>query len=143
MAGNRGSAAVLWPVGPGGNITNRPYAGGPVAPITKSWAGVGQPGTRRPGNAPRKSVRRQRQIVVVLGVLAVVTLLVSFVPGMRVLLAVHALVDIALAAYVVLLLRMKHGVPVGRSIDATRGPASAQRPTTTYDDRPYRRAVGE
>ena len=148
VAENRGSGAVLWPVGPGGSIVNRPYAGGPVAPITKSWVGVGQPGTRRPGtrrsgnaprNAPRKSVRRQRQIVVALAVLAAVTLLISFVPGMRFMLVVQAVVDVAFVAYVVLLLRVKHGVPVVRPLDASR----ESRSTAVHDDRYYRRAVGE
>ena len=74
-----------------------------------------------------------------LAVLAAVTLLISFVPGMRVMLAVHALVDVAFVAYVVLLLRVKHGVPVGRPLDASR----ETRLTAIHDDRSYRRAVGE
>lgn len=109
--GSRPGAAVLWPA-PGG----RPYEGGPVRPIVTSWgASAARPGHRpaSPRQASRR-VRRQRQIVKALSALAVVTLFLSFVPGLRVLLGVHVLVDAALGIYVVLLLRVKAGVPLSR-----------------------------
>ena len=66
-------------------------------------------------------MRRQRQIVLGLFSAAVVTFLLSFVPGLRFLLGLHALVDVALALYFVALLRMKH------TRSATRG-----RPTSRH-----------
>lgn len=65
-------------------------------------------------NQPRyvsRTVRRQRQIVLVLASAAVVTLLLSFVPGLGFLLAAHALIDVTLALYFVALLRLKQNRP--------------------------------
>ena len=60
--------------------------------------------------APRisRSVRRQRQIVLASAGLAVICLLLSFVPGLMFLLIGFALASVTLATYMVLLIRMKH-----------------------------------
>jgi hypothetical protein len=134
--GSGRGAAVLWPVAGG-----RPYPGGPVAPIVTSWAASAARSNQR-SSSPRqasRNVRRQRQIVKALGALAVVTLFLSFVPGLRVLLGAHLVVDVVFAMYVVLLLRVKSGVPLGRPTGQRGEPG----PAWTPDPIVYRRAVGE
>ena len=143
-SGSGRGAAVLWPV-PGG----RPYEGGPVAPIVTSWgAASARPNHRAPTGRVSRNVRRQRQIVKALAGMAVVTFFLSFVPGLRVLLLAHLVFDVALAVYVVLLVRVKAGVHLSRAtgrqrdVQARRSePAPA--PWASSDQTPYRRAVGE
>ena len=97
----------------------RGYSGGPVPPLgglygasRRSSGGVpaGLPGSRVNMAAPRisRSVRRQRQIVLASAGLAVICLLLSFVPGLMFLLIGFALASVALATYMVLLIRVKH-----------------------------------
>lgn len=79
-------------------------------------------------------VRRQRHVVIGLFSAAVVTLLLSLVPGLRFLLAIHAIVDVALALYFVALVRIKETrSPNGR-------PAMRYAPREQQQDRYYDRA---
>lgn len=151
------------------------YDGGPVPPIARSWGESVRPGGRPnvpglPGGRPlpgprpfgrptRRNVRRQRQIVVFLASSIVVSLLLSFVPGLRALLALTLVATVLLAVYVVALLRLKAGISPslgqggfgqgssGRDgSDPFWGPsrnASAYGVHDDLDGRVYARAVGE
>jgi hypothetical protein len=92
------------------------YTGGPVPPAlgiggmrasSSGQAGrAGQAGQRRQRQMPR-AVRRQRHIVLGLLSAAIVTLLLAFVPGLSFFLAIHAVIDVIFALYLVALLRLK------------------------------------
>lgn len=75
---------------------------------------------RRPGGAPprafaaaglasprRRALRRRRDILVCLLATAGLTLVVGILPGLRVMLLVHLVVDVLLVAYVALLIRQR------------------------------------
>ena len=108
----------------------------PFPGTTQTGFGFGatrQPGTPHPQYVSRV-VRRQRHVVIGLFSAAVVTLLLSLVPGLRFLLAIHAIVDVALALYFVALVRIKETrSPNGR-------PAMRYAPREQQQDRYYDRA---
>jgi hypothetical protein len=70
-----------------------------------------------------RAVRRQRQIVLGFLSAAVVTLLLAFVPKLSFFLAVHAVVDVLFALYLVALLRLKQNR--GTSSASSRAPRAS------------------
>jgi len=99
----------------------RGYGSGPSAPVTSLTARRAQAtrqvvghssravGTTRVGLSAARSrtLRRRRDVFTALVGAAAVTLLLGLVPGLRVLLLVHLVVDALLAAYVALLIRQR------------------------------------
>jgi hypothetical protein len=111
------------------------YSGGPVPPA------IGIAGVRNPNGSPGRStrgpasqrylsrqVKRQRQIVLGLLCTAVATLALAFVPGLGFFLAIHAVIDVAFAFYLVALLRIKQtkssGASVHQGATPLRGPSA-------------------
>ncbi len=125
---SRRSPAPLWSTN---GVSSNPFPGpsypeAPGAfPGASTFSNSSRRSVQRPQHYVSPAVRRQRQIVLGLFSAAVVTFLLSFVPGLRFLLGLHALVDVALALYFVALLRMKH------TRSATRG-----RPTSRHTPMP-------
>jgi hypothetical protein len=120
------------------------YTGGPVPPALgiggmRNSASSGLP-QRTQRHVPR-AVRRQRQIVLGLLSAAIVTLLLAFVPGLSFFLAVHAVVDIVFALYLVALLRLKQnkGVASRQTPRSAGGPLrGAPNAANRNDDQYYR-----
>ncbi len=128
---SRRSPAPLWSSSSANPFPGSSYPEAPGAfPGASTFANSSRRSVQRPQHHVSPAVRRQRQIVLGLFSAAVVTFLLSFVPGLRFLLGLHALVDVALALYFVALLRMKH------TRSATRG-----RPTSRHTPMP-RQAQG-
>ena len=61
----------------------------------------------RPASARSRVQRRRRDVMLVLGGAMVSTLLLSFIPGLRVMLVLHAIVDVLFFVYVALLVRVR------------------------------------
>jgi hypothetical protein len=147
---SRQGAAPLW-----STESLHGYTGGPVPPAlgiggmrNTNSGNPGYPGNRSQRGAQgqqrhlSRSVRRQRQIVLGLVSAAVVTLLLAFVPGLSFFLAVHAIIDIVFALYMVALLRLKQnkGVSSRPAPRATGGPVRGAHQTASRNDDRYYRA---
>jgi hypothetical protein len=61
----------------------------------------------RPASARARLQRRRRGVMLVLGAAMVSTLMLSFIPGLRVMLVLHAIVDVLFFVYVALLVRVR------------------------------------
>ena len=61
----------------------------------------------RPPSARARLQRRRRGVMLVLGAAMVSTLMLSFIPGLRVMLVLHAIVDVLFFVYVALLVRVR------------------------------------
>jgi hypothetical protein len=61
----------------------------------------------RPASARSRLQRRRRGVILVLGAAMVSTLMLSFIPGLRVMLVLHATVDVLFFVYVALLVRVR------------------------------------
>jgi hypothetical protein len=61
----------------------------------------------RPASARSRLQKRRRGVMLVLGAAMVSTLLLSFVPGLRATLVLHAVVDVLFVVYVALLIRIR------------------------------------
>ena len=61
----------------------------------------------RPASARARLQRRRRGVMLVLGAAMVSTLMLSFIPGLRVTLVLHAIVDVLFFVYVALLVRVR------------------------------------
>jgi len=69
----------------------------------------------RPASARARLQKRRRDVMLVLGGAMVTTLILSFVPGLRTLLLLHAIVDVLFVVYVGLLIRLR-GVTAEREM---------------------------
>ena len=61
----------------------------------------------RPATARSQVQRRRRGVMLALGAVMVSTLALSFLPGLRFMLVLHALVDVLFVVYVALLIRLR------------------------------------
>ena len=61
----------------------------------------------RPSSARARVQKRRRGVMLVLGGAMVSTLMLSFIPGLRVMLVLHAIVDVLFFVYVALLVRVR------------------------------------
>jgi len=61
----------------------------------------------RPASARSRVQRRRRDVMLVLGGAMVTTLVLSFIPGLRPVLLLHAIVDVLFVVYVGLLIRLR------------------------------------
>jgi hypothetical protein len=135
-----------------GLVPDRPrahaYVPGPAAPVTSLAARRSMAAARAQGPhpvAPRalvaaglptsraRTLRRRRDVFVVLLGTAAATLVMSFVPALRVLLYVHLATDVLLGAYVALLIRQR-GAAAELEMKVRFLPAAAPEPMM------YRRA---
>ena len=80
---------------------------GPEPAPSRSPSASGALPVARPSTARARVQRRRRGVMLVLGAAMLSTLLLSFVPGLRPVLAAHAILDVLFVVYVALLIRLR------------------------------------
>ena len=79
----------------------------PAPPRSPSPSASGALPVARPSSARARVQRRRRGVMLVLGAAMLSTLMLSFVPGLRPVLAAHAILDVLFVVYVALLIRLR------------------------------------
>ena len=80
---------------------------GPEPPPTRTPRAPRALPVARPATARARVQKRRRDVMLVLGGAMFSTLLLSFVPGLRVMLVLHAIVDVLFVVYIALLIRLR------------------------------------
>jgi len=87
-------------------LTTLERTGPETAPPRTALMAQARPAAR-PASARARLQRRRRGVMLVLGAAMVSTLMLSFIPGLRVMLVLHAIVDVLFFVYVALLVRVR------------------------------------
>ena len=87
-------------------LTTLERTGPETAPPRTALMAQARPAAR-PASARARLQRRRRGVMLVLGAAMVSTLMLSFIPGLRVMLVLHAVVDVLFFVYVALLVRVR------------------------------------
>ena len=95
-------------------LTTLERTGPETAPLRTTPMSRARP-VARPASARSRVQRRRRDVMLVLGGAMVSTLMLSFIPGLRTMLVLHALVDVLFVVYVALLIRLR-GVSAEREM---------------------------